>query len=842
MLTNKLTGSSTAEKTYVEDVFSTYLYTGNGSTQTITNGIQLGSEPANGTILHLTGDTLTDSAPIPTTLTVNGNTSVNTSVKKYGTGSLAFDGSGDYITTATTQGFNASSGDWTIEAWMYCNNSANNDTLITGDTSNFYCAWLGTGFYLGDGVINILSGVGTKPTNQWFHFACVKSGSTYTAYINGVSIGSSTTSLSNTTLSTWTVGYYSGSSGYMNGYIDDLRITKGHALYTTNFTPPSQALPLDTLIEGKGGMVWVKARAGTYATAYHGLFDTARGAGKYLGSNVTNAQSGNTGDLLSSFNSNGFSVNATYLGAFNETTNGSSTTYTSWTFRKAPKFFDVVTWTGNGVSGRNISHSLGQAPGMIIVKSTDGALDWRVYHRSTAATSGLVLNTTAAKVTTSAYWNNTEPTSTAFTVGNDGTVNGIGYNYVAYLFAHDTEEDGMIKCGSFTASALTNVNLGWEPQYILIKMTSGSDAWYLIDNMRGASESGYAFTTANTNLAESTGAVQIVVPTATGFKFNGINWGDTSSTFIYMAIRRPMKVPTDGTKVFQPVVRTGSGASAVVNTTITPDLIFHKARGYAGSTYVLDRLRDNKFLNTQAAIAETTATSSFPTQMWDSQAGYDIAGTGLEVNSTSYSYIDWAFKRAPGFFDVVCYTGDGVAGRNVNHNLGGIPELIITKRRSAVGSWFVDASIVGASKFLTLDSTNAAQVDTLFGSHTSTTFQLEPTAANTVNSNLVTYVAYLFASCPGVSKVGTVVMSGSSVNVDCGFTNGARFVLLKNTTSTSNWWVYDTARGIIEGVDPYLALNSTAAEASSDDIDPYAPGFKMNNTFSNGTWLYLAIA
>lgn len=178
------------------------------------------------------------------TITASGNARISTSVKKYGTGSLYFDGNGDFLTTSSADGFNASLGNWTVEAWMYCTNSAQNDTLITGNESDFYMAWIGTDFYLGDGYLNNLARIANaKPTNQWFHVACVKNGSSYTAYINGVSIGSTTIALSNKTLSTWKIGYYSGSTGYMAGYIDDLRITKGIARYTTNFTPPAQALP-----------------------------------------------------------------------------------------------------------------------------------------------------------------------------------------------------------------------------------------------------------------------------------------------------------------------------------------------------------------------------------------------------------------------------------------------------------------------------------------------------------------------------------------------------------------------------------------------------------------------
>lgn len=157
-------------------------------------------------------------------------------------GSGYFDGTGDYLTTSGAGSFNASSGDWTVEAWMYCTDSANKDSLLVGSTSGnirFYIVWLGTNFYFGDATNNTIVVSNAKPVNQWFHFACVKNGSTYTAYINGTSVGTSTTGLVNYTLDTWIIGYYSGTTGYMKGYISGLRVLKGTALYTTNFTPPT---------------------------------------------------------------------------------------------------------------------------------------------------------------------------------------------------------------------------------------------------------------------------------------------------------------------------------------------------------------------------------------------------------------------------------------------------------------------------------------------------------------------------------------------------------------------------------------------------------------------------
>lgn len=116
-------------------------------------------------------------------------------------------------------------------------------------------------------------------------------------------------------------------------------------------------------------------------------------------------------------------------------------------------------------------------------------------------------------------------------------------------------------------------------------------------------------------------------------------------------------------------------------------------------------------------------------------------------------------------------------------------------------------------------------------------------AANT------TYVCYLFATCAGVSKCGTYTGTGTTHQIDCGFTGGARFVLIKKTSGTGSWYVWDSARGIVSGNDPYLLLNSTAAEVTNTDyIDTYSAGFEISSTApseineNGGSFIFLAIS
>jgi hypothetical protein len=226
-------------------------------------------------------------------------------------------------------------------------------------------------------------------------------------------------------------------------------------------------------------------------------------------------------------------------------------------------------------------------------------------------------------------------------------------------------------------------------------------------------------------------------------------------------------------------------------------------------------------------------------------------GTVRFENSTAVNYVLHAFKRAPSFFDVVCYTGNSTAGRTVNHNLGVAPELLIVKRRSFGGGqgWVVYAAPLGNTQVLTLQLTDAAFTFGYWNNTTPTSSVFSLNSDADVNSSSYTYVAYLFATCAGVSKVGSYTGTGTTKQIDCGFTGGARFVLIKRTDSTGDWYLWDSARGIVAGNDPYLLLNSSAAEVTNTDyIDSYSPGFELSSTApsainaSGGTFIFLAIA
>lgn len=644
-------------------------------------------------------------------------------------------------------------------------------------------------------------------------------------------------------------------------YIEDVFSTY---LYTGNYS--TQTITNNIDLAGKGGLVWIKTRNQTYS---HYLADTARGANNYLSSNVTSAQNwaGAQTDALTSFNSNGFSLGADgNLGWVN----AGGSNMASWTFRKQPKFFDVVTYTGTS-SVQNIAHNLGSVPGCIIVKSLTDTLNWNVYHRSVGNADRLILNDTIGSVSAATTWNNTDPTATQFTVGTSSQINYSGSTYVAYIFAHNaggfglTGTDNVISCGSFTPNGNSpfDVNLGFEPQWVMIKSTFDSSRyqgdWNIYDNMRGMPlSSGSRMLWANSSDAEYTGAATGIYPTATGFTAVG-GWQTLSGgPFIYIAIRRgPMKVPTDATKVYKGITRTGTGANATVTGVgFPPSLVISSDRNSSGQKSAFyDRLRG---IGTQGGGAALLSASTTTEQNYTDAVyafGQDGLSLGPETSSASINYggepfVNWFFQRAPSFFDEVCYTGTGVSGATQKHSLGVTPELMIVKGRSASGRWYVYNANSGPTKYMELDTTIAASVYSAIWNDTSPT-STEFSLGNyvQVNASAATYVAYLFATCAGVSKVGSYTGNGTTQTINCGFTGGARFVLIKRTDSTGNWTTFDSARGIVAGNDPALYLNSTAAEVTTADaVDTDSTGFVVNQestlnlNVSSATYIFLSVA
>lgn len=610
-------------------------------------------------------------------------------------------------------------------------------------------------------------------------------------------------------------------------YVDDVFSTY---LYTGNGSTQTINNGID--LAGKGGLAWTKSRG---TASGHMLYDTLRGTNQFLATQTTIASTSSPG-TLTFFNDDGFTLGASDNGNFS-----TNVPAVSWTFRRAPGFFDVVTYTGNGASNRQIAHGLGAEPGFITTKATSTTGDWNTYHRS--ATGDLKLNTQDAQAASRALI--TAAAADTFTVS--GVANTSGVTYVAYLWAHDPGEDGIVQCGSFTTDSSGNatVNLGWEPQFLMVKTISAAQNWRMFDSMRGMPV-GSADAQLIPNSSEAETASNFVEPSASGFNFIG----SLSQTYIYLAIRRPNKPPKTGAEVFNPTV-SAAGEGVAISTGFSPDMQFVFVRNFnlPQVRSVVDRLRgvsstqesSGRNLRTNSTVGEIT--TDLTSRNWGNY-GFEIPQSTGTTNSVYLS-----FRRCSGFFDQVCDTGTGTF-KSIPHSLGVAPEFVIRKSRNFSTPWEVWHSSLGTDEKLLINSDASKIMDaTAWGNTAPGEASFSVGTGVNVNNLGGTYTTYLFSTIGGISKVGSYTGNGSSQTIDCGFTTGARFILIKRTDSTGDWYVWDTARGIVAANDPHLSLNTTAAEVTTDDsVDPDASGFIVNqNTATNinvldATYIFLAIA
>jgi hypothetical protein len=188
--------------------------------------------------------TIVDSSPTPKTVTAVGNAQISTAQSKFGGASIAFDGTGDYLTVPNNADLNVGTGDFTVELWLYRISALlNTDALLSKGGSNIF---IGIDASTSKIVVShyavavVFTSSAAISNGTWYHFALCRSGTAIKMYINGAEQAATTSSANFTSTSVLAIGadILDTNGQRFNGYIDDLRITKGVARYTANFTPP----------------------------------------------------------------------------------------------------------------------------------------------------------------------------------------------------------------------------------------------------------------------------------------------------------------------------------------------------------------------------------------------------------------------------------------------------------------------------------------------------------------------------------------------------------------------------------------------------------------------------
>ena len=313
-----------------------------------------------------------------------------------------------------------------------------------------------------------------------------------------------------------------------------------------------------TGVDFQPDFTWIKDRdSGTF---WHNLFDVQRTTYS-LSTNSTDAQTDRASDGFTSLDSDGFTLNGSGSGgnvnrasnyvSWNWKANGAGSANTDGSINSTVSVnttagFSIVKFTGTGANA-TVGHGLGVAPSFYVVKRIDGGDggQWNCYHKSLGATDYLILNSEAAKASSSTRWNNTAPTSSVFTVGTSGDVNDSGDTHIAYCFA---EVAGYSKMGKYTGNGNdangTFVYTGFKPSFVLIKKTSGDDNWTLSDHKRDADVSpNFARLAADTTAAESTNITWARINKfSNGFRLGGTDsvTNESDSTYIYMAFGQPI--------------------------------------------------------------------------------------------------------------------------------------------------------------------------------------------------------------------------------------------------------------------------------------------------------------
>ena len=223
----------------------------------------------------------------------------------------------------------------------------------------------------------------------------------------------------------------------------------------------------------------------------------------------------------------------TFMDGVNHT---DSSAYQAWMWSRRGKGLDIITYLGNDFRGREIPHQLNAVPEMMFFKSRTSGYGWCVYHEAEGATKYGLLDTNGKFETAAVVrFNNVAPTATHFTLGEDGEVNAINQQYIAFLFSSVT---GISKCGTYDGSNSTiTITTGFQPRLIIIKRTDSSGSWFVWDVLRGwVAGNNNPSLVLDTAAAQTTGNNYTGGPTSTGFTLNtNADYNGSGGKYIYYA-------------------------------------------------------------------------------------------------------------------------------------------------------------------------------------------------------------------------------------------------------------------------------------------------------------------
>ena len=794
-----------------------------------------------------------------------------------------FDGTGDYLTTSDSS-LVMGTGDFTYECWVY-SGSASDDSIIetrasgassdtTGFTLTFFSSSVIRVWF--NGAARIVSS--GSYYNRWVHVAVVKSSGTTTLYIDGVSIGTTTT-LSNLTNNDIIIGQgrYTGGtsigSGDFPGYISNLRVVKGTAVYTSAFTPSTTPL---TDVSGTSLLTcnanrFIDTSSNAHTITVNGNAVTAKVAPFAL-------------DYLDDHSGEGNDWTFNNLVASDVVLDSPTNNFCTWNPLDQRSVTDLK--EGN--------LKLEQEPNYEGVRATfqippSGKWYFEGYVEEAPSGNKPVLFGLADK-------------------NVDVTVSPIG---LADNFIWALEGDRKIRVDGTTYSpVISGVGAAGDILQVAIDVDAGeiyfgyNNTWYQTDG----SSDGNPSTGTNPTVSSYDSSLELFPyinmynnhlianfgqdSTFAGTLSAGGNSDDNGiGDFAYAPpsgylalctsnLPNPVinpaqdNVPEDH---FNTVVYQGSDTypRSITGVGFQPDFLWLKGRSQAYSHVLYDVIRGTgaNFLASNLTSAEGANSQNANVTSFDSD-GFSIGSTtstNIISAGTSNSYVAWNWKaggtgvsntdgsitstvsaNTDAGFSIASYTGTGGVG-TVGHGLNSAPEFIVVKERSPnTDNWNVYHESLGNNSWLQLNTTSAELTGSAMWNDTSPTSSVftvrNPGSGGYSNRSGAAYIAYCFHSVDGFSKVGSYIGNGSSDGTFAYTGFRPKWIMVKRSSGTGAWRIWDAERIGYNANNYFLKANATDAEsATAGEIDILTNGFKLRNTdvaynASGATYVYLAFA
>ena len=626
-------------------------------------------------------------------------------------------------------------------------------------------------------------------------------------------------------------------------------------------------------------LVWIKDRGNAESHIWN---DSTRGAGNDLSSNSVNAQA-NRPTGFTSFDSDGFTLGTDSGGVVNDSARGP---YVAWCWKagggttssntegsitsdvqaNTKAGFSLVKFTGTGANG-TVGHGLGVAPEIIIFNNYLAISGWKMFTNQTTdpANQVMELSDPSGTQTPTNPFNSTLPSSSVFSLGTYGDVNASGGTFIAYCFASIA---GYSKIGKYQGNGISDgplVVTGFEPALLIVKNTSGTSNWRMVDNKRNPLNHRQRTLFPNLNNAESNTTDDAVDFLSTGFKISNddSSWNANADQFLYIAFASDPTAAPNLADSFANTLYTGNATSnrAITGLGFSPSWVWIKNRSSARDHMEFDNVRllgselvPGNYTNLDAADFNTTANdfNSFDTD------GFTI-GQDPYTNENGSNMVAWTWKANPipainndgdiqsivaanqaAGFSIVKYTGNSTAGATVGHGLTVAPDAIIIKcMNTGSTNWINYYETIGVNNYLTLNLSNAQDTFSNWFASNATTFTLNNTFGN-ANTSGRTYVAYCFKSTAGFSKMSSYT-GNSSTQAITGLGFSPNWVLLKETDGVDSWELYDTARGATKVLYPNGAnAEGVNSGLTSFDSDGFTLGSATSANESGKTYIYMA--